>query len=206
MTPRESNDLLYADLIRGGKSARDKLIETNVSLVIFKVGQFINRFPAMAYLREELVGEGMVGLVTAVDKMANAPPHEKPNPTGFISHWITFHIGEAVDKEFANGASARTVRNHRKSAEADFPRAVPFTGELETILEDHDPSKLIELRDLIYGCCVTETEREVISLRESGHTYQEIAKLTGFSLTSVFLITREVYQRFLDESEMGGEA
>src|SRR5438876_451182 len=103
---REANDTLYPKVAAGDKGAIRQMIESNMPLVLTKVESYIGAYPDLSYLRDDLVGEGMLGLTEAVNRMAQDGPIDKPNPTGYICVWIMKMIGEVVDKESAGGAAS----------------------------------------------------------------------------------------------------
>ncbi|MGH7193004.1 MAG: hypothetical protein ACREJM_05640, partial [Candidatus Saccharimonadales bacterium] len=91
------------------------MVEGNMPLVLAKVEAYIRCFPGAEHLRDDLVGDGMLGLCKAVNTMSENGPHAKANPTGFLASWIQRSIGEVIDREAGNGASVRTMRNRRRS-------------------------------------------------------------------------------------------
>ena len=72
---REQNERLYVRVMAGDEEARQEMIEGNMPLVIAKANSYIRRFPQLAYLRDDLHSAGFLGLVKAVNKMAE---HDRP--------------------------------------------------------------------------------------------------------------------------------
>lgn len=200
---RESNDALYPSVAAGDPAAMHKMIQGNMSLVIDKVDGYICRFPGVAYLRDDLISEGFVGLTTAVNKMAEAGPREKPNATGYMSYWINASIGAVVDKETANGVTDRTVRRHKEQPDA-MPHYVPIP---EVMTNDIvvDPMSMVDLQDLIDSCCETEQDRIIVAMRAEGHKDKEIAARLDLPITTTYMLRREIYARFLEKSGLKGE-
>ncbi len=214
---REENDRLYPLVAACDKSAIDKMIESNMPLVISKVESFIRCFPGAAYLRDDLQSEGLLGLAKAVNKMAEAGPRENANATGYISYWVHYHLGLVIDNEKANGASQRTIQRKSNDDEpmphcvamsqcvgaggneyVDFT-AYPFADE------PSDPMAMSDLRDLIYSCCETEQDRIIVDMREASHTDKEIAAVIDAPVTNTYMLRRAIYARFLAKSGLKGE-
>lgn len=204
---REKNDILWPRVVAGEKSACDEMIQSNMSLVIDKVDSYIRSFPDLAYLRDDLISEGFVGLVYAVNKkMVGSSPRgdKKVNPTGYMSYWIAYHIGLVADKEAALGSCTKTVRRKRDDGRS-LPRHVPLPKNMESETYDDAGFRILELKDEILGCCETEDDRVIVDLREKGYVDSEIAKTLNLPHTTVYVMRREIYRRFLEKTGMKGE-
>ena len=66
----EKNNELFPAVAAGDAAARDAMIEDNMALVVVKADALIRQMPSVAYLRDDLVSAGYVGLVKAVNKVA----------------------------------------------------------------------------------------------------------------------------------------
>lgn len=201
---RELNDALYPQVAAGNKAARDKMIEINMPLVVAKVDQYVKQFPEAAYLHDDLVSAGFVGLTESVNKLATAGPRDNPNATGYMSTWIQRRIGEVMDGETGIG-SPRTQQLARQ-----FNRQLPKQVEVGDLLmltdSVPDPTRMLELlRDLIDACCETEEDTAIVDLREKGYTDREIATQLSLPYTTTYMMRREIYRRFLEMSEYRGE-
>ena len=64
---------------------------------------------------------------------------------------------------------------------------------------------MIELRDLIDACCESPEDRVIVDMREKGYVDKEIAATLTLPLTTVYMMRREIYARFLEKSGMKGE-
>jgi hypothetical protein len=63
------NNELYAGVVTKDPAAIEAMILNNLGLVVVKVDAFISNVPGVAYLRDDLVSAGNVGLVKAVKKI-----------------------------------------------------------------------------------------------------------------------------------------
>ena len=199
----KSNDELYPKVAAGDPEAREEMIQRNMSLVVNKVDSYIGCYPGVSHLRDDLISEGFVGLTHAVNKMAEAGPKEKPNPTGYMSYWIMAQIGATVDKESANGASTATIyRSGQKGEELAHQVPMP-NGTVTDIVVD--PTSMVDLVDLIDACCESEHDRIICQLRELGHSDKYIAERLELPVSTTYMMRRAIYGRFLQKSGLKGE-
>jgi hypothetical protein len=201
---RELNNQLYPLVAAGDKQAAQQMVERNIPLVISKVDDYIFMFPDVAYLRDDLVSEGNLGLCIAVDKMAEKGPVPNPNPTGYISYWIQYRLGTVVDAEQANGASSRTIALKAEKGEIISKQVSGFNVYAHDG-EEQDPTALIELMDEIEGCCESEEELTIVRMRARNHVDQEIAQAINTPLSTTYMLRRGIYKRFLERTGMKGE-
>jgi DNA-directed RNA polymerase sigma subunit (sigma70/sigma32) len=197
---RQENDALYPQVAAGDEAAIKRMIESNVGLVIDRVESYIRVFPPVAYLRDDLVSEGLLSLTIAVNRMAEEGPKENPNPNGYMSYWITKAIGAVVSSEGSISipeSQTRVMKNRGDS----IPKYVSLPIEERSI----DPRVMIELRDLIESCCETPEDRMIVEMREKGYVDKEIAAQLNLPHTTVYMMRRDIYARFLEKSGMKGE-
>jgi hypothetical protein len=201
---REKNDELYILLVVGDQTARRRMIEGNLALVVTKVNQYIVSFPFIEFLREDMIGEGLLALTNAVDDLQARGLVENPNPTGYICKAVQNEIGHLVDEELHLQAPSRTLRHRRKKGK---PVVTPPQVAIEPMHVDQiqDPMGMTDLRDMISAACEDELDRMIVELRERSYTYQEIATRLDIPLTTAFVQLREIYGRFLEKSGMKGE-
>jgi hypothetical protein len=207
-----SNDSLYSRVASGDTAAIKEMIEGNMSLAINKVESYIRTFPHVEHLRDDLISEGFLGVTKAVNRMAKKGPVENPNPTGYMSYWVMKSIGIVVDREHANSASTGTLWNRKQSGEP-IPHQVVMPPELPE--QSIDPTTLTELRDLIASCCENEIDEQIVRMRggdpnlpPSEHPNmvdKEIATALNMPLSTIYMMRRELYARFLVKSGMVGE-
>jgi DNA-directed RNA polymerase sigma subunit (sigma70/sigma32) len=204
---RDENDELYAAVIAGDEAAKKRMIEGNMPLVLLRVDAYIRCFPGVEHLRDDMASEGFLGLCTAVNKLSESEVREKSNATGYLNWWINSSIGQVVDSEGGVGASARTVRNHRKAGKAIVKQV---TDDVDAVRPDVvvDPMAMTDLRDLIDACCESEEERMIVRMREEQYpcgSDREIAAALNLPYSTVYMMRREIYRRFLEKSGMRGE-
>lgn len=202
---QEINQEMYQRVVDGDKVAVREMIEGNMSLVISKVDAYIGSFPFISHLRDDLISEGFVGLTIAVNRMATTEVPENPNPTGYMSHWISHSIGAVVDSESGVAGSVRTKQRHRKNG-VQLPVQISEHEVIPAATDSVvDPMSMTDLRDMIDSCCETEQDRTIVRMREERYTDPEISKAIDSPLTTTYMRRRELYARFLEKSGMKGE-
>jgi RNA polymerase sigma factor (sigma-70 family) len=203
----EENDVLSVAVVAGDKNAKRRMIEGNMPLVLSKVEAYLRCFPGAEHLRDDLVGEGMLGLCKGVDRLEEDGLIADAKPTGFLTSWIQRSIGEVIDREAGVGASLRTMRNRRKAGQQIVKQVV---DDVEDVRPDIvvDPMSMTDLRDLIEACCESDEERAIVRMREEQYpcgSDREIAAALNRPYSTVYMMRREIYRRFLEKSGMGGE-
>jgi hypothetical protein len=151
-TKMDSNAALYALVAKGDKAAREEMITNNMPLVLFKVDSYLACFPHLAYLRDDLVGEGNLELVVTVNRINGGIAVDYP--TGYLSVAIQMALGRFIDNElYSSDRSARRSRSSGDELESlhKVPNSDFVIGELE-----FDPRKEADLLELIVGCCESE--------------------------------------------------
>lgn len=208
---RELNDRLYPLVVAGDAAAREEMIQSNMPLVLVKVQSWLGSNPEWSHLRDDLLSQGFVGVTQAVNKMANpdteddvAEPVENCNPTGYISLYIYHRLGELIDIEQGIRVPGRSLR--RKLGDGSMTAAPVKESSLtvEDLLDaqgQQDPRSMIDLEDEINGCCETATERSIVEHRANGSSDEEIAAILGVSKTTVYMMRREIYARFLSRNQ-----
>ncbi len=190
----ENNNELFPAVLAGDAAAREAMIVNNVGLVIVKAGSLIRQMPSVAYLRDDLVSAGYIGLVRAVNKV----------PTGRVRmKALNAWIGRCVTKEMRDllprersihipRESSRLARNHNRPIEVPTVfNVIPET------LETHSELAVVELRDIFDACCKSETERKCLRLREAGYTFQEIGTRLNISKSLAQKMFRNLQERIL---------
>ena len=192
---REQNERLHARVMEADDKAREEMIESNMPLVISKVDSFIQQNPRLVYLRDDLHSAGFVGLVLAVNKMAEGS--DISNPTGYISVAITHEFVKLAKKEAVHigidlvdlptidmdlGSDVLEVSH-------DIPESIVDTNQAAT-------QDALELRDLLESCCESDKERTLLRMREEGCSDREIAEALDTSRTSIQALRKELEERF----------
>lgn len=205
---RESNDALYTQVVAGDEAAIEEMVLANMAMVTKKVTAYLESFPQCNHLREDLLSQGYVGLVTGVRKMVGQSVPE-PNPTGFISLYIHHALGEVFDLEATIRVPQRTwLRKRQEGATITVPTKEYSITSFNTFNRDgeRDPRAIVDLTDEVYGCCENSIEKEIVRLRIEGHKDDEIATILGLPKTTTYMMRRGIYARFLERNpEIRGE-
>ena len=187
----EKNAELYSLVAAGDEAARETMIHGNMPLVLCKVEAFIRSFPHVAHLRDDLVSAGCIGLVKAVNQMAECCQIKQPenwNPTDCIGVWINRELVELVDTEDPIRLPPRSrYRARAKGQELTAPEVCNVIPER---FEIPSYAKELEMRDLIESCCTCEEERTFVAMREAGYTFAEIAKAIDMPVSSTHVMSR----------------
>lgn len=190
----EKEAVELAEQIRlGNEDARERMILGYIKLVIHKVGSWLAVFPTLAYLSDDMVSEGFLAVTKAVNKIAEGDLPEKNNPTGYISVAIhnglsNFVMGEAI---------IRVPRGIELDQRASVSAHV-LVGLESEIAASTAHERMFEVRDTLNSICETEYDAAIIELRSHGCTDAEIAEQLELPLTTVHMLRRELYQRFLE--------
>lgn len=180
--------------------SREQMIVANMELVKWNVNNFLKVFPTFCHLEDDLVSEGYLGLVQAVDRIIRGQPRED-KPTAFLTIYIQEAFATCVQNEELVQIPRRT-RNHHK-----IPPAKSISIEaagLDKVAVT--PSNDWEVEDSVLGCCDCDVEREIISLRAAGHSDSKIGEILDLSHYTVYMTRREIYGRFLARNpEIRGE-
>ena len=201
---RRHNDILLPRVAAGDKAAREQMICGNVTFARYRADFYVrSRYRqevCIKFLRDDLVNAGILGVVKAVNRIAEGVP--VTNATAMIAYWIKHEIMRVIEKE-VNGNPAVDSKPHILSLLT--PSEVEGNGDDSNDEEPRnyslarvDPNfELIDLRDLIYSCCKTEQERILIRLRDvEGMDCTEIAPLLRVSRDTVYRMLRTIEERF----------
>lgn len=191
----EQNNELYDAVVAGDPHARDEMIINNRGLVVVKSESLIRQIPSLAYLRDDLVCAGNIGLVEGVDGIVGGKVK-----MAAVNSWLGQAIVRAMLHYLPNEQTIRILAESRRCAliagePIDPPR---IFNALPEVLEAASDYRVVELRDVFSACCRTENERLCFRLREAGHTYTEIAEKAGLAVSTVYGILKQLKQRILD--------
>jgi hypothetical protein len=206
---RESNDALYTRVVAGDEAAIEEMILSNMPMVTKKVADYLESYPQCNHLKEDMLSQGYVGLVKGVRAMVNQTTDKNLNPTGVMSKYIHYELGELFDLEAAIRVPQRTWLRKRRKGEEITVATKEFSMTVEDVLErdgTRDPRALVDLIDEIYGCCENDIEKEIIRLRMEGRGDNDIADILGLPKTTTYMMRRGIYARFLERNpEIRGE-
>jgi len=212
-TTKASNEELYPLVALGCEIAREKIILANKGLVIFLVERFLIFMPGYRRLRDELIQAGMVSLVETVDRVARGL---EEGSTQLFSLRIQRAIGETIEADGVVPVPESTSRMKRVKGESiglkrvnmidpdGYPDNKPSSRRLKYFA--YDPRGMQAVREMLEAACEDDTDREIMRLREEGYVDREIANVLGLSLTTVYVMRRAMYARFLELSGWKGEA
>jgi RNA polymerase sigma factor (sigma-70 family) len=188
------NNELYPAVVAGDAAAREAMILNNVGLVVVKADSLICRMPGVAYLRDDLVSAGNIGLVTAANQIATGRVRMEAVTTwiGTVVTRAMWHLLPHEHTIHIPHESRRLAR--KKNQPIQSPRV--FNG-FPARLEARSELAVIELRDLLSACCTSEAQRECLRLREAGYTFQEIGTRLGISTTWAQRMFHNLQKRIL---------
>jgi RNA polymerase sigma factor (sigma-70 family) len=185
----EQNEVLLPLVALGDDAARKRMINGNVALVCARVECYIRLWPVVEYLRDDMTSAGIAGLCEAVNKIVDG--HPVTYATGYLSYWINWRIRQLVAREM------------REALLSDEQHPVVAS---EKIARDDPSARMLELRELIYSCCETEQDRQLIELRDKGTEIDEIARLLGVSRATLYRSLKRIETRFEHKcSELNGQ-
>lgn len=193
---RIENDLLYPLVAAGDQDAAKRMIEGNMRLVYYRVQRYLSGKPSFAYLRDDLVSAGFVGLTIAVQKLGAKGPVPDANATEFIGRWITHHIDTEANRYNAANVSRRTLQRSKKRR----PKNVRSTEGLVKADPMTDPQAVDEMRETILACCDDNIDTEIVKLRDDPHGMNdaEISAALNVPKSSVFCRRKKIYERYLE--------
>ena len=183
----EGNTALYKRLVAGDAAARDEMIEGNTALAIFRVETYLRTSPQMAYYRDDMISEALVGVCRAVDDMQKRGPVKHPRPTGYITRVVDHHIAKVVDERDTIVIPSRTQEiARRNNAPIEPPKVVSekaLSGKAAPI--PFSPGAVLEVQEELFAACHDDLDRQIILMRMDGYTHEEIAQKCSKSRQSI---------------------
>ena len=184
--------VVLAEQVRlGSRKAKEQMIEGYMPLVHHKVKSWLAVFPTLAYLRDDMVSEGFLAVVTAVDNIAISNEPKIDNPTGYVS--------VAIHNQLSNFAMNEAIIRVPRSVEPDKRASVSphvYTGLESAMMTSLDQERLIEVKDMLASICRTEYDALIMELRASGYTDAEIGVQLEIPPPTVYMLRRELRERF----------
>lgn len=190
------NAVLYERIKAGDIAAREEIILGNMPFVLSKVEAFIRCFQGVAYLRDDLVSAGCIGLVNAVKKLESGPRPRKTDETsvtGFIGMWINRELSELIEIE--TPIHLPRTSKYRARAQGQSINAPVVYNDIPERFETPAYEKELEVRDLIASCIACPEERVFMAMREARYTYTEIAEAIHWPVTSMYMLAHNLYAR-----------
>jgi hypothetical protein len=201
----EGNLKLLSRVLLGDQAARQQMIEGNIALVIHKVNTYLHFFPKFEFLRDDLTSAGLLGLVRAVNKIAQTPlfrGNRDGGPIEYMSVTIIREIGLRAESE----SIIHIPRESRRRAKLNGkpiqkPRVVNI--DFDTVFSTtNDEIEAVDMRDLIEVCCQCDEERVYVRMREKGYKLKGIAEAINMPLSSTHVLKEELYSRVLAKAEL----
>jgi len=202
----EDNKRLLPLVSIGDKSAREEMIKNNTSLVLSLVASYLRKNPGDDYLQDDLVGEGMLGLVEAVNHCA---ANHVTYPTAFIGTCIYHRIAHLWKSE----------KNHRACIHWDFHVCSPSTDkdndkrreddyQIKVFLEQTGLDRVTaptsggtaDLDELLLTCCSDPTDKQILTMRAQGHTLAAIATTVKRSSSAVHKRLKKIHKKFEEKN------
>lgn len=182
-------DLEKLDLLRkireGDQAAIDKMILCHIRLAISIVSRFVGVRGYNHYIND-LDSAAMEGVIVAVNQVAMGRMANHDNITGYI----IIYIRQFVTTAAMCSSAVYTPRNKKTKAK----RASYFSEISEK--DSQLSSQEFELWDTIESLIDNDIEKEILKLRQDGHTDSEIGKLIGLSRLQVLRIRHDLSQRY----------
>ncbi len=187
------NNELYPAVLAGDAAAREAMILNNLGLVVVKADSLIRQTPALAYLRDDLVSAGNIGLVRAVYHITPRVRQQAVN--NWIGRSVSLEMHILLSHEHTIYIPRQSVRDAKLQNRTITPPCV--LNGLSERLESYLEFETVDLRDLIDACCQSDTERECLRLREAGRTFKEISRTLRIPLPTANLLFRRLKARVL---------
>ena len=192
MTATDLNSI-YARLQSGDKSARDELIIEARAVARSAVGKFLMRNFDAQHLRDDLYGEAMVALVRTVDSIATERPTLE-NVAAYLRLSVTNACSDYLDGSKMVAPKARQRQRDRAAGRPDRAARVCTFNDRSHGRESNKDRLLSDILD----SCMSDDERQVVTLRAQGLTDAEIASNLGnLSRSEVNRIRKRVEQSYL---------
>lgn len=183
---KENMDTLAEQLRLGCERTRQRMIEGYMPLVHSKVNKWINIYPSLEYLEEEMVSEGYLAVVTAVVSIERGNKPANSNVTAYVSVAIVNAIGKFLDEN-------STMIRIPKCSDASPP-------VIEQIFDrpqrESDPTAMLEVSDLLTAACVSDEDRAIVDLLSKGYTEREVSAQLDIPQSTVNILRYEIHERY----------
>lgn len=171
---------LLARLKSGDETVKEAITLGHLRLAVSIARRWTQTHPSQAM---QIMSDAMYGVIYAVEHAA----------TKLYDDNITAYIASSVVSKIRNGLEKRfLVRVPRSATIMPFVSATKFKASATY-------GSVAELREVVYSCAANELEAHIMWLRETGHTFEEIATITGKSQTSVQRLLNQIHIRFQNQ-------
>lgn len=180
---------LLQSLLTGDEAAFEKLCSVYSEKVRSMARSFVARNSASAHLKDDLISEGVLAVVTTLRAWQAQPATVAENVEGYIATAIRNGFLSAVENE-------QTIRTpvKRRGGESKFKQA---NHDLDEVPESEhcDPEELMEgLR----ACCNDDIEFAVLQMRLEGLNDDAIARCLRVSESTVRRLRLRVHKRYTE--------
>lgn len=182
---KENMDALAEQLRLGCERTRTRMIEGYMPLVHSKVNKWLQLYPTLEYLEEEMVSEGYLAVVKSINNIASGDYPPNSNVTAYVSVAIVHTIGDFLD----NAATIRVPR--RADVEPPVVEQI-FDRPCKT----SDPSAAIEVQDLLCAACQSDVDRSIVDLLSKGYTEREVSAQLDIPQSTVNILRYEIHERY----------
>jgi hypothetical protein len=182
---KENMDSMAEQLRLGCKETREKMIQGYMSLVHSKVNKWIQIYPGLEYLSDDMESEGYLAVIRAVDRIATGERPENTNVTAYVSVAIINGIGDFLD----NSGFIRIPR----SSDEEPPTVEPI---FEKALSNDPVCGVVDIKDTLDHICRTDEERAIVDLLSRGYTEREVGSQLDMAQSTVNMLRIELYERY----------
>ncbi len=189
----ELNEALVTRLFAGDLTARDELIVANRPLIYTTVDRILRLWINFQYLHDDLVGEAMLTLVLAVDRLVEIGDVAQP----IRNYLITANRNRLITMLIGTHSSRGEVDHYQTTKYLDSYHRIP-----EHVLAEDDPVfARIEDHEFFMSLCVTEREREILSYYLAGQKPVDIIRRTDFSRAVIHNTLQQFRQKLRESQE-----
>lgn len=180
---KENMDVMAKQLRLGCKVTREGMIIGYMPLVHSKVNKWIQIYPGLEYLVNDMESEGYLAVVRAIDRIAKGEQPDNTNITAYVSVAIINGIGDFLD----NSDFIRIPR----SSEEDSPMIEPIFDKAQS-----ESGGLTDVKDMLSYICQTDEDRAIVDLLSRGYTEREVASELDMAQSTINILRLELYERF----------
>jgi hypothetical protein len=182
---KENMDAMADQLRLGCTETREKMILGYMSLVHSKVNKWVQIYPGLDYLVDDMESEGYLAVIRAIDRIATGEQPDSTNVTAYVSVAIINGIGDFLD----NSDFIRIPR----SSEEESPMIEPIFEKAQS----NDPvCGVVDIKDTLRYICRTEEELAIVDLLSRGYTEREVGSQLDIAQSTVNMLRLELYERF----------
>jgi hypothetical protein len=158
-----------------GTGTRDDAIFECLGLLQYQVGRFLGKWPFLSAYEDDMVSEGMVAVIRAIDALTE----KHTEPVGYVTNRIIRKIARHLNSLLsATGTSEDT---QYKLLRENSP-CVPSTEahDIDTAKDtDTCGEELVQLIEIIRAACNDDLDRFIVNPNNSSMSDHELAKMFG---------------------------